>query len=267
MANIYVAGRPRDISAIWRRVGVRGVSKSVGRRSVLCNLNFFIEDGEILGLVGPHGSTVLDLLSGETLPTFGRITVNGSDVTQLGSDRRRSMGIVRVLRPTELFMEMTALENVALGTSGRAPFYPRQGGMTQRDADLTTLDSVGLAGRGEAPVAVLSAYERCLLALAIALAAKPSLLLLDGSPEGLTRVEQLRFGALIADIRDERGTSVLIAERFMPSPLHFLDRILVLRRGRIVADDVPSKLVAEHFDRGHGAAVGALSAASDPLRF
>jgi branched-chain amino acid transport system ATP-binding protein len=264
MADIYVAGRARHISARWCKVGVCGVSKSVGRQSVLCNLNFFIEDGEILGLVGPHGSAVLDLLSGETAPTFGRITVDGSDVTQLRSDGRRSMGIVRILRPTELFMEMTALENVALGTAERVPFYPRRGGMTQRDADVTTLDSVGLAGRGEAPVAVLSAYERCLLALAIALAAKPSLLLLDSLPDGLTRVEQSRLGALISDIRSERGTSVLIAERLMSSRLHFLDRILILRQGRIVADDVPSRLVAKHFESLHGAAV-ALSAASDPL--
>jgi branched-chain amino acid transport system ATP-binding protein len=265
MADIWVVNRPRDVAAMWSRVGVRGLSKCVGRRSVLCNLNFSIEDGEILGLVGQHGSTVLDLLAGESAPTFGRITFSGADVTQLGSDDRRNLGMMRVLRPSELVAEMTALENVALRAGVRVPFYPRRGGPNSRDAASAMLGSIGLADRRDTRVSRLSAYEQCLLTLAIALAAEPSLLLLDGIPDGLTRVEHLRFGALIADIRFDRGLSVLIAERDISSPLQFCDRILLLRRGQIVADDVPSRM-AEHLQSRRGAAIAGLSQASDPLQ-
>jgi branched-chain amino acid transport system ATP-binding protein len=257
MTNIWVADGPRDISATWPRINVDGLSKSIGHQAVICNLDFFIAESEIVGLVGLHRSAVLDLLAGETVPTFGRITFNGADVTKLGADARRKSGIVRVLRPMELCSDMTALEHISLRTSLCAtPFYPRRGGMNHRDAASAMLDSVGIADHRDVPVARLSAYEQCLLSLAIALEAKPSLLLLDGPGDELTRVEQLRLGLRLDDLRHDRGMSILIAEQDMFSPLPFCDRTLVLRRGKIIADDVPWK-VAEYLEsrRGERAAV------------
>lgn len=253
----WVASGSGDSSAVGAKVSVGGLSKSVGRKNILYNLDFSIAEAEIVGLVGLHRSALLAVLAGETAPTFGRITFNGINVTKLGAGARKTLGIARVLRPAELCSDLTALENVSLLTSiCAAPFYPRRGGVNHWDAASALLDRVGIADLRDVPVARLSAYDQCLLTLAIALEAKPSLLLLDGPAEGLTKVEQLRLGTRLDDLRHERGMSILIAEHDVFSASPFCDRILVLRRGQIIANDVPWK-VAEHLEFQRSDAAGA----------
>lgn len=230
---------------MWPLLAAEGVSKSFGRVAAITNLSFAIGQGEVVGLIGPMrsiGSTVIDLLAGTIKPTFGRITILGEDVTQLGFDSRSRCGVVRVLQPANLFLDLTALESVVMGALiSQPPFFSRRGGKTYRDEALSTLEFTGLADVCDVRAEALSPSQRRLLAVAVALAARPALLLFDAPAVGMTKVERSDLASLIAGIR-ENGTSVLIADRDMWPLIEICDRILVLSSGRIIADDVPSRI-------------------------
>jgi ABC-type branched-subunit amino acid transport system ATPase component len=242
MADIWGAKKPRGIGAAVRsKLSVYGLSECLGDCGVSGNLDFSVRDGEIVGLVGPFGSAVLDLVASNITPNFARIVYDGEDVARLGGDVRNRLGMVRVARPGELFPEMTALENAALGAVPGAAFYSRRGGMSCWDASVETLTRVGLGERRHTRAGSLSVYEQSLLTFAIALAANPSLLLLDRPSGGLTRGEQLKFGSLISSTRYDYGVTVLVAERDIFSSLWFCDRILVLRQRDGAADGLPGR--------------------------
>ena len=230
---------------MWPLLATEAVSKSFSRVAAITDLSFTIGQGEVVGLIGPMRpgrSTVIDLLAGTIKPTFGRITILGEDVTQLGFDSRSRRGIVRVLQPANLFLDLTALESVMMGgLISQPPFFSRRGGKTYRDEALSALEFTGLADVCDVRTEALSPSQRRLLTVSVALAARPALLLFDAPTAGMTKVERAELASLIAGIR-ENGTSVLIAERDMWPLIEICDRILVLSSGTIIADDVPSRI-------------------------
>ena len=228
---------------------VEALSKSFGRVAALTNLTFSIGEREIVGLIGPVRSAVVDLLAGKISPTFGRIRIGGEDVTQLGPDARTRCGVVRGLQPADLFLDLTVLENVVLGAAGRpAPLFSRRGGKTYQDEAASVLEFTGLARLSNSRAGELSQGEQRLLTIAVALAAKPSLLLLDGLAAGLTRTERLALESLLSEVRDN-GTSILISDSAIWPLMDVCDRVLVLISGRLIADDVPSR-IAPYLDAG-----------------
>ncbi len=219
--------------------------KALARFAAVTNLTFSVYQGEIVGLIGPRRSgrsTVVDLLAGTIEPTFGSIAIAGKDVTHLGVNARSRRGVVCGLPPADLFLDLTALESVVMGgVMSQPPLFSRRGGNTYRDEAMSTLEFTGLAGVSDVRADALSTSQRRFLMIAVALAAKPALLLLDDPATGMTKAERSALASLIADVR-ENGTSVLIAERDMWLLTDVCDRILVLSSGRIIADDVPSRI-------------------------
>jgi branched-chain amino acid transport system ATP-binding protein len=242
MAYIQFAQKVQNSVAIWPLLGVKALSKSFGRKGAIINLTFAIDEGEVVGLIGPmrsDRSTVVDLLAGTIKPTFGRITIAGEDVTQLGTDARSSLGVVCALQPAHLCLDLTVLENLLLsGAICRSPMFSRRGGKTYRDEAASVLELTGLARSIDLSAGSLSPCQQRFLTIAIALTAKPSLLLLDGPVAGMAKAERTAFGSLIADI-SAMGTSVLITDHDMWRLTEICDRILVLSSGRLIADDVP----------------------------
>lgn len=248
MVCIQIAQKVQSSAATWPLLGVKALSKIFGRIAAITNLTFTIGAGEIVGLIGPMRSgrsTVIGLLAGAIKPTFGSITIAGEDVTQLEPDSRSRLGVVCGLQPENLFLDLTALENVLLGGGvSPPPLFSRRGGKTYRDEAMAMLEFTGLAGVSNVRAADLSLCEQRFLTLAIALAAKPSLLLLDGPAAGMSKAERSALALLLADIR-ENGTSVLITEPDMWALTEICDRILVLGAGRIIAGDVPLRIARD----------------------
>jgi ABC-type branched-subunit amino acid transport system ATPase component len=262
MGQIRIAEDVRRPATNWPLVSVEALSKSFGAVAAISNLNFMIEEGEIVGLGGSGGSTVVDLLAGRIKPTFGSITIADADMTLLGPNARNYCGVVHGLNPVDLFMDLTAHENILLGAAASLlPLFSRRGGSTYYEKAEAVLKFIGLAGLGNMRAADLSPSEQRFLMIGAALAAKPPLLILDSVTAGMTQDERSAVMLLIDDIRDN-GMSVLITGHDMWSLTHLCDRILVLSAGRLIADDVPAKL-APIVDAGLSHAITPLS--RDPI--
>ncbi len=245
MSHVRIAEESPHGAVRWPLLTTEALSKRFGRVAAISNLSFAIGQGEIVGLIDPMRSgrsTVIDLLAGTIKPTFGKITILGEDVTQLGSNSRSRRGVVCGLQPGDLFFDLTALESVVMGgLISQPPFFSRRGGKTFRDEAMSTLEFTGLADVSDVRAEALSPSQRRFLTIAVALAAKPALLLLDDPAAGMTKAERSSLASIINSIR-ENGTSVLIAERDMWPLMEICDRALVLSSGRIIADDVPSRI-------------------------
>ena len=245
MAYIETAQQLRGSVASWHLLHVVALSKSFGLRTAVTDVTFAVGHGEVVGLIGPARSgrsTIIHLLAGTVAPTFGRITIAGKDVTQLAPDARSRRGIISALHLPELFRDLTVLECVLMGgATSQPPFFSRRGGKSYQDDAMATLELAGLGGMSHVRAEALSPCQQCFLAIAVALAARPVLLLLDDPAAGMTQAERTTLRSLIGSIR-EAGTSVLLAERDISILTEACDRMLVLSSGRIIADDVPSRI-------------------------
>ncbi len=183
-----------------------------------------IQAGEIIGLLDAGGSTI-DLIAGFIKPTDGRIVFAGADITDLPPEARVQRGIVKVRPTNTLFLDLTALENLLLGSAIRQPpLFPRQGGKTYRERGQEILQLAGLGDVAEQPVAWLEPAQQCLLMIAIALTSRPLLLLLDEPARGMTRASRLEMGDILGRIR-QTGTSILFTEHPLWPLAEICDRV------------------------------------------
>jgi len=223
---------------------VAGVSRSFGGLTAVHEVNLSLEPGERHAIIGPNGAgktTLFNLIAGELAPTAGRIDVFGQDVTRLPPERRAALGLARTFQVNTLFPNLTVTENVLLAAQGtmrtklclhrRLESYPH---LYERAAQL--LDSVGLSGKGPATVKNLSYGEQRQLeiALALALAGGPRLLLLDEPTAGLSPSESLRLVRLLKGLAS--ALTVLVIEHDMDVVFEVAERITVLHDGNVIAD-------------------------------
>ena len=232
-----------------------GLTKLFGGLSAVDNLDLWVEEGEIMGLIGPNGSgktTALNLITGFIKPTGGVVTYQGENVTGTQPHDLAQVGLVRTFQITTLFENLTVRENVlhsshlnnptslvgALTQSRR--FRDQRAGMDERVREL--LSVVGLQGRIEAMARDLSAGEHRFLEIAIALAAKPRMLLLDEPATGLNPEEAGFLMDLIRALRDQ-GVTVLLVEHNMRLITNICTRITVLNFGAKIAEGTPAEIV------------------------
>jgi branched-chain amino acid transport system ATP-binding protein len=209
-----------------------------------------VEEGEIVGLIGPNGAgktTCFNLLSGFLRPTAGSIRFDGQDITGQRSHRIVRRGLVRTFQLTTLFAEMTVLENVLLGLHlrsrkslgqllSRRPFPP---GEIEESREV--LRFVGLAGQADHLAKNLPhGYQRT-LGIAMALAARPRLLLLDEPVTGMNLDESGHVMTLVKAIRD-RGTTILLVEHNMKAVMGTCERVVVLNFGQKLAEGTPAEV-------------------------
>jgi len=207
-----------------------------------------VGDREIHAIIGPNGAgktTLISQLTGHLAPHGGSIHLAGRDISRLPAWRRSALGLARSFQITSLLPDFTAADNVALAAQARAGhsfrfFADARKEKPLRDAAHAALQRVGLGGRADVPVAKLSHGEQRELELAVALATKPRILLLDEPMAGLGVTESARMVKLLADLRSE--VAIVLVEHDMEAVFALADRISVLVYGRIIASGVPDAI-------------------------
>jgi branched-chain amino acid transport system ATP-binding protein len=227
---------------------VKELSVRFGGVAALSDVSFAVAPGPVTSLIGPNGAgktTAFNVITGFQRPTSGRVHHDGVAITGWRPCRIAERGLVRTFQKTSVFPGLTVTQNVLTGLHlrgrvgvGAALFRrPRVNEEERRLAEEAErlMDFVGLTGRRDERASALSYGEQRLLELAVALAARPRLLLLDEPASGMTASEKLTVAALIGKIRDA-GITVFLVEHDMRLVMGISDRVLVLNYGRLIAD-------------------------------
>jgi branched-chain amino acid transport system ATP-binding protein len=215
---------------------IEGLSKSFGGLKAVNDVSFTVNEGEIVGLIGPNGSgktTTLNLLTGFLKSDSGTITFQGQNITGYARSDMCPTGISRTFQLVKPFLGFTALQNVMVGR-----VFGRESTKDLRRAAeecKASLDRVGLADKANMLAKDLTLMQRKRLELARALAAKPQLLLLDELMAGLNLSEADDVCNLILKIRDSKIT-ILIIEHIVKAILTVSDRVVVLNMGTKIAE-------------------------------
>jgi branched-chain amino acid transport system ATP-binding protein len=210
------------------------------------NLSLEVAQGELHAIIGPNGAgktTLISQLTGQLLPNSGTVHFAGQDITHLPAWRRSALGLARSFQITSLLPDFTAADNVALAAQAHHghSFYFWGNARKEkplRDAAQSALARVGLADRANTLVSKLSHGEQRELELAVALATKPQLLLLDEPMAGLGITESARMVKLLQELR--REVTIVLVEHDMEAVFALADRITVLVYGRVIASGQPS---------------------------
>jgi len=223
---------------------VEGLSKRFGGVHAVDSLSFAVEEGSILGLIGPNGagkSTVFNLINGVIAPDAGRVRFRGADVTGAPPYRVARHGLARTHQIVQPFMTMTVLENCIVGACFGRENLPLS---RAREAAREAAVLVGLEDRLETLASQLTIAGKKRLELARALAARPTLLLLDEVLAGLNPTEVERMIGTLRAIRG-RGVSILMIEHLMQAIMSLSDRIVVLNTGTKLAEGLPAEVAAD----------------------
>jgi branched-chain amino acid transport system ATP-binding protein len=231
---------------------VRNVTKTFGSLVAVRNVSMAVEAGELRAIIGPNGAgktTFFNMICGYFPPTEGAIVFDGQDVTQLPSHKRVGLGMARTFQITEIFPELTVRENVqsaaevAAGQTLQLWTRPAEAARVAAVVD-EMLGLVGLTARADRLVGELAHGDQRATEIAMALALKPRLLLLDEPTAGMGDQETYEITRLIRRLhRDSKYTIVLI-EHDMRVVFHLADRITVLDQGRLLAEGTPQEIAA-----------------------
>ena len=231
-----------------------GVTKAFGAVAAVDDVSLGIAEGSLTCLIGPNGagkSTLLGCVSGFHAVDEGTVRVAGQDVTPWPPHRRARRGLATVFQTTRPLSELDVLDNAAVGAhvrsrSGfvesmlRPPWQWREEEWVRREAHRA-LEVVGLDGRASDPAAVLPLGQLRLLAIARALAQQPSLLLLDEPAAGLRAGEKERLIEALRTL-SQRGLTMILVEHDMQFVGALAERVVVLDRGRVIADGTPAEV-------------------------
>jgi branched-chain amino acid transport system ATP-binding protein len=227
---------------------VENLVKRFGGIVATDNLSLDVAKGELHAIIGPNGAgktTLISQLTGQLAPNSGSIRLGDQDITRMPAYRRSALGLARSFQITSLLSDFSALDNVALAAQAHDGHSFRFWGNARkenqlRDAAQSALDRVGLGHRADVVVSELSHGEQRELELAVALATKPQLLLLDEPMAGLGVTESARMVKLLQELR--REFTIVLVEHDMDAVFALADRITVLVYGRVIASGEPSAI-------------------------
>ena len=231
----------------------RGLTRHFGGLRAVDDVDFDLHEGEIHALIGPNGAgktTFVSLLSGRIPAQAGQILLGGQDITRLPAHARVRAGIAYTFQITSVYPRLSVFDNVALAV--------QQTGSRDLAADVATaLARVNLADRGDQLAGTLSYGHQRLLELAMGLALKPRVLILDEPTQGLASCEIAGFKALVRSVVP--GTTVLLIEHNMDVVMDLADRVTVLTFGKRLASGTPAEIranpaVQDAYLGGHHAA-------------
>jgi branched-chain amino acid transport system ATP-binding protein len=227
------------------------LKKAFGGLVVTQDVSLVIRPGERRLIIGPNGAgktTLFNQISGDMRPNSGQIKLFGTDVTQLAPYKRAHFGLSRTYQIITLFSDDTLEHNVTLGLLGLRASRWQMWRPLSFYGDLATearrtLDAVGLLHLAENPVSDIAYGEKRRVELAMALAQKPRLLLLDEPLAGLSNTERAQVKALIASI--PRETAVVMIEHDMDTALDLAETVTLLNYGRVIVDGDRDTVIAD----------------------
>ena len=227
-------------------VETRALSRSFGGLKAVDAVDFRLEKGEIRAIIGPNGAgktTLVGLICGRVAPSSGTILFEGRDITRLPAHARVMAGIAYTFQITSIFPKLSVYDNVALPVQR---LLLARGRVRARDLDAgiaEALEKVGLGGRAGVPAGSLSYGHQRLREVAMGLALRPRLLILDEPTQGLSDGEIGNFIALVRAIAGE--ATVLLIEHNMQVVMELAGRITVMNAGRILAEGTPAEIRAD----------------------
>ena len=231
----------------------RGLEIRFGGVVAADDVNIAIQEGERLAIIGPNGAgktTFLNICTGYVKPAKGRVLFQGEDVTRLSPREITRKGVARAFQIPQLFSEHTALENMLIAAAARekrwAPFSPLSA-IPERDEMAHLLDLVGCADIADQLVSELPEGKRKLVDIAVALALKPRLLLLDEPTSGVASSEKFDVMDILARALDEADVTAVFVEHDMKIVERYAAEVAVWNAGRIQFRGAPAE-VLEHPD-------------------
>ena len=227
---------------------VAGLGKSFGGVKAVDGIDFSLHKGELLALIGPNGagkSTTFNMVNGQLRADRGSIRLDGTELVGLKPRAIWRQGVGRTFQIAETFASLTVVENVqmALISHGDKLFSMwRRAADYQRDEALALLDQVGMKSQADRPCSVLAYGDVKRVELAIAMANAPKLLLMDEPTAGMAPRERNSLMALTKQLVIDRGMAVLFTEHSMDVVFAYADRMIVLARGRLIAEGKPLEI-------------------------
>lgn len=230
---------------------VTGLSRAFGGVQAVDGVGFSLLEGEMLALIGPNGagkSTTFNMVGGQLRPDAGDVRLAGESLVGLPPRTIWRWGVGRTFQIAETFRSLTVVENVqmALLSADRRILHWWRPAAAHRRADaLALLERVGMHAQADRPCSALAYGDVKRVELAVALAHGPRLLLMDEPTAGMAPAERLALMALTRQIARERRMGVLFTEHSMDVVFGQADRVLVLVRGRLLAEGTPEQIQAD----------------------
>ena len=225
-----------------------GLTKDFGGLRAVDSVTLDVEQGKLTSVIGPNGAgktTLFNLITGLIKPDSGRIAFQGEDITHQPIHRIIKKGISRSFQILNLFNELTLFENVWLGVQAQQGHGPEVFSNPDKFRSIqeeTTriIREIGLLGKEESPVKLLSYGDRRILEITISLTAKPSLLLLDEPTSGLVSEDRKRISEFMKRLSSQ--LTLIVVEHDMDVVLSISDHIIVMHQGKILAQGTPDEI-------------------------
>ena len=226
------------------------LSKSFGGVEAVRDVGFAVDAGETVAMIGPNGAgktTCFNIVNGQLAPDSGSVRLEGREIVGLAPREVFRRGVGRTFQITETFASMTVRENVQMALLSRhrrlREWWTPAAELYREDASRL-LARVGMLEQAPRACAVLAYGDLKRVELAMALAGEPRLLLMDEPTAGMAAAERLELMALVASVARERSIAVLFTEHDMDVVFAHADRVLVLHRGRLIAQGAPGEVRA-----------------------
>ncbi len=237
---------------------VKGVTKRFGSLAAVRDVSMRVQQGELRAIIGPNGAgktTFFNMISGFFRPTTGSISFEGRDITALAAHERVKLGIGRTFQITEIFPELTVFENVRISTEVTDGYRLRPWISRAQEAQVRrhveeTLSLTGLAAKANRLVGELSHGDQRAAEIAMALALRPRLLLLDEPTAGMGEQETFEITQLVRKLHRDSKLTILLIEHDMRIIFHLAERITVLDQGALLAEGTPQEIAANEAVQG-----------------
>jgi len=226
-------------------LSAQGLTRLFGNFVAVDEVDFSVAENDFHSIIGPNGAgktTFFDLLTGRLPPSAGEIVYEGEKITSYSEERRASMGISRTFQITQLFNDLTVIENLRMATQSQYqklnPMASRANEIAEKSYDL--LEQINLDGEPETTAKTLSHGEKKRLEIGMSLATEPALLLLDEPTSGLSGKDSEEIMQLIDQLTDD--VTILLIEHDIDIVLNYSDVVTVLHQGKLIAEGSPDEI-------------------------